>query len=99
MTPDELQTAAHKIYGRKKWKPKLAADLGVNTSTIFRIMHREQVPGPVEVAVKALLENRKRQVALEREARKLLPRGYRRKNVAPRKKAVRKLIPYAGQET
>jgi phosphotransacetylase len=79
MTPEQLQTAAIKIYGRKKWKPKLAADLGINTSTIFRIMHREQVPGPVEVATKALLENRRRQVVLEREARKLLPRRVRRK--------------------
>lgn len=79
MTPLELQTAAHKIYGRKKWKPSLARDIGVDTSTIFRIMHREQVPGPIEVAVKGLLNVRQQQIKLEREARKLLPRKLRRK--------------------
>jgi hypothetical protein len=84
MTPSQLETAAHKIYGRKKWKPSLARDLGVDTSTVFRIMHREQVPGPVEVAVKGLLQNRLAQIRLEKEARRLLPR-IRRVRIKPPK--------------
>jgi len=87
MTPSQLESAAHKIYGRKKWKPSLARDLGVDTSTIFRIMHREQVPGPVEVAVKGLLQNRLAQIRLEKQARRLLPRVRRVRIKPPKKRA------------
>lgn len=84
MTPDQFKSAAVKIYGRKKWKPSLARDLGCNVATIYRMMHREQVPGPYEVALRGLLEHRKQEIALERAARKLLPRKFR-KRPAPRK--------------
>lgn len=83
MTPDQLKTTAIKIYGRKKWKPSLARDLGLDTSTVFRMMHREQVPGPVEVAVRGLLDHRQREIELERAARKLVPRKFRKRS--PRK--------------
>ena len=73
MTPDQFKSAAVKIYGRKKWKPSLARDLGCNVATIYRMMHREQVPGPYEVALRGLLEHRKQEIALERAARKLDP--------------------------
>jgi hypothetical protein len=86
VTPSQLETAAHKIYGRKKWKPSLARDLGVDTSTIFRIMHREQVPGPVEVAVKGLLQNRLAQIKIDKEARRLLSRKLKRKKIKPPKR-------------
>ena len=59
MTPAQLATAGHRLYGRKKWKNKLADALAVNVSTIHRIMHRPEVPGPYEVAVRGLLENKK----------------------------------------
>lgn len=84
MTPAQLLTAAHKIYGRKKWKTYLARDLGVDVSTIHRIMKREQVAGPYEVALNGLLEHRKKEIALEKEARKLVPRKFRVRK-SPRK--------------
>jgi hypothetical protein len=85
MNGEEFARIATKIYGRKKWKVKLAEDLGVDRITIYRMTKREQIPGPYEVALRGLLEHRKREIALEKEARKLLPRGYKIRNVAPRK--------------
>ena len=87
-----------KVYGRKKWKAKLAEDLGLDEVTIWRYTRKEQIPGPVEVALNGLMEHRRQQAVVEKAARKLLPRGYRKRNVAPRKPkpAKRKLIPYAG---
>ena len=81
MDPATFIASGQKLYGRKKWKVKLAADLGVDVVTIWRLTKREQIPGPYEVALKAMLENKKRQDALEREARKLLPRKLRRKKL------------------
>ena len=79
MTPDVFIASGQKLYGRKYWKVKLADALGVDVTTIWRLTKREQIPGPYEVALKAMLENKKRQDMLEREARKLLPRRLRRK--------------------
>lgn len=79
LTPAELATSGIKLYGRKKWKSHLARDLGVNVSTIHRIGHRAQVPGPYEVAVAGLLVNKVARDRLEKEARKLLPRRLRRR--------------------
>lgn len=81
MTPETFIAAGQKLYGRKKWKTKLAADLGVDVVTIWRLTKREQIPGPYEVALKAMLENRKRQDQLAREARKLLPRKRKTRTV------------------
>lgn len=86
MIPLDFHKLAVKIYGRKKWQSSLARDLGVDPSTIFRIMHREQVPGPYEVAIRGMWDQRKREIELEKAARRLLPRGYRKRNVAPRRK-------------
>ena len=97
MTPAQLETAGVRLYGRKKWKTKLADALAVNVSTIHRIMHRPEVPGPVEVAVKGLIENLKARQAAEKEARRLglVPRRRRKRVLQPGEK---KLIPYAGYE-
>lgn len=84
MTPDAFIAHAIKIYGRKKWKPKLAADLGVDVSTIHRIVKRPQVPGPYEVALNGMMEHHRKTVALEKEARKLLPRKFRTRKVKPK---------------
>ncbi len=97
MTPLQLQSAAHKLYGRKYWKAKLADALHVDVATIHRMMHRETVPGPYEVAIAGMLDLHKRRQALEKEARKLLPRKFR-KRTTPRKPREKKLIPYAGAE-
>ena len=83
MNPDQFKSAAVKIFGRKKWQPQLAAHLGCNVSTIHRLMKREQIPGPYEVALQGMLEHKKRQIALEKEARRLLPRKVRRKKNGP----------------
>ena len=102
MTPTQLQTAGHRLYGRKKWKNKLADALAVNVSTIHRIMHRPEVPGPVEVAVKGLIENKKAIDAATATARKLglVPRKRRKKVLTPnsKKEKVVEKIPYAGAE-
>jgi len=91
MTPDDFQKNAIKIYGRKKWKPQLAEALNVDVATIHRMMHRPQIPGPYIVALNGLLDMHNRRTALEKEARKLIPRKFRGKTALKKK-----LIPYAG---
>lgn len=81
MTPDSFKQTALKVYGRKKWQVHLAADLGVDVSTIHRMMHRPQIPGPYEVALNGIWNNRRQQIALEKQARKLLPRQFRKRAV------------------
>jgi hypothetical protein len=85
MTPDQMKAKAIYIYGRKKWKPQLARDLGVDVSTIHRIVKREQVPGPYEVALNGLMEHRRQEIVLEKAARKLVPRKFRKRQLVPRK--------------
>ena len=89
MTPTEMKSAGIRIYGRKGWKTRLALDLGVDESTIFRIMHREQVPPVYDVAIAGLLEHKRRQDVLDREARKLLPRKFRKRKAARKPKPVK----------
>ena len=97
MTPDHLKTSGIRLYGRKKWKAQLAAALAVDVSTIHRLMHRPEVPGPYEVAIKGLLANKKQMDEAAALARKmgLVPRRRRKKVLKPREK---KKIPYAGAE-
>ena len=85
MTPLQLETGAVKTYGRKGWKPALARDLGCNVCTVFRMMHKEEIPQTTAVAAQAIFDTRRRQAALEREARKLLPRSLKRKLAKQRK--------------
>lgn len=79
MTPAQMEAGAIRAYGRKCWKTKLAKDLGCNECTIFRIMHRAQVPGVYDVAIAGLLEHKRREAELAREAARLLPRKFRTK--------------------
>jgi hypothetical protein len=83
VNPETFIASGQKLYGRKKWKAKLAEDLGVDVTTIWRLTKRAQIPGPYEIALKAMLDNKRRQDALEREARKLLPRKFRKRKVKP----------------
>lgn len=83
MTPQQLETAAIRIYGRKHWRARLADALAVDVSTIHRLGKRLQIPGPYEIAVNGMLEHHRRQVALAKEARRLLPRKIRKRK--PRK--------------
>lgn len=93
MTPAQLATAGIRLYGRKKWKNRLAEALAVNVSTIHRICGRPEVPGPYEVAIKGLLANKKAMDDAAAMARKmgLVPRKRRKKVLEP------KTIPYAGK--
>ena len=91
MTPDRLKTLAIKIYGRKGWKTRLANDIGVDRTTIHRMCKREQIGGPYEVALRGLAEHRRQEVELEKAARKLLPRKFRKR--APRKPRKIRLTP------
>lgn len=90
MTPDQFTQAAIKIYGRKKWATQLATDLGVDPATIWRLIKRPQIAGPYEVALRGLLEHRRQEILLEKAARKLLPRKFR-KRTTPRKPRTPKL--------
>ena len=85
MTPDQFKAAGIRLYGRKGWRTKLARDLAVDQSTIFRVMKREQIAGPYEVALRGMLENKKQRDAIEAAARKLIPRRIRRKMAKPSK--------------
>lgn len=79
MTPDQFKAAGLRLYGRKKWMVALARDLGVDRTTVYRYTRREQIPGPVEVAMAGLLQNKKARDEIEKAARQLLPRKLRRK--------------------
>ncbi len=100
MTPDQFRTAGIRLYGRKHWKAHMARALAVDVSTIHRICKRLEVPGPYEVAVKGLLENKKAMDAAAATARKLglVPRKRRKKVLTPGARREKKLIPYAGSE-
>jgi hypothetical protein len=110
MNPDQLRTAGIRLFGRKHWKAQLARALAVDVSTIHRIGKRAEVPGPVEVAVKGLLQHKRAHDLLEREARKLVPRKFRKRPEKSRKVKRKRpatarheendleKIPYAGSE-
>ena len=89
VTPADFIKTAIRVYGRKKWKPQLARDLGVDVSTIHRICKRDQVPGPYEVALNGLMEHRRQEIELEKAARKLVPRKFRYKKGKKNAKTVR----------
>ena len=96
MTPDQFIQTGQRLYGRKAWKAHLARDLGIDVSTVHRIVKRPQIPGAYEIALKAMLANHQARAKLEKAARRLLPRKLRKRVVKARKAKPRKLIPYAG---
>ena len=61
MTPEQFIAAGQRVYGRKRWKSLLARDLAVDVCTIHRLVHRPVIPGPYEIAITALLENKREQ--------------------------------------
>jgi hypothetical protein len=87
VTPESFIRTGQLLYGRRRWKSALARDLGVNVGTIHRMAKRAIIPGPYEVALKAMLENKRAQDRLMKEARKLLPRTFRKRS--PRQAAAR----------
>jgi hypothetical protein len=103
MTPADFIKAGQRLYGRKKWKFCLARDLGINVSTVHRmtqldttvdppVFKRAQIPGPCEIALKAMLENKKARDKLEKEARKLLPRKLRKRKTPRKPRAATRLL-------
>ena len=86
MTPEQLKTAGIRLYGRKHWKHKLSKALAVDVSTIHRMCARPEIAGPYEVAIKGMLQNKRAQEAVEKEARALglVPRKRRKKIPKPK---------------
>jgi len=73
MSPEQFIKTAKRIYGHKHWKAMLAKDIGVHHTTIHRLAARRQdVPGPYEVALLAMLQNHIRQLEINRAARSML---------------------------
>jgi hypothetical protein len=87
MSPEQFRKVCIRVYGRRKWQIQIADALGVHQGTIFRMMHREQVPGPYEVALLGIVEHWKRQMEIEKAARKLLPRRFRYNKAALKRAA------------
>jgi DNA-binding transcriptional regulator LsrR (DeoR family) len=99
MNPDQFTQLGIRLYGRKAWKAELAIALGVNRTTIHRLTKREQIPGPVEVALKGLVEHKRRQDELDKAAVKLarkLKVPYKLKKRRPRKPYTRQPKPIEG---
>ena len=90
MTPEDFTKYGQRLFGRKKWKTQLANALCVNVSTIHRMVHRAVIPGPWQVAIRSLLEQKKQHDAIETAARKLLPKGYKRWHVKKKPTAKRR---------
>jgi hypothetical protein len=93
MTPDQFKTAGIRLFGRKHWKSKLADALAVDVSTIHRLGARKEIPGPYEIAVRGMVENKRRQEETEREARRLglVPRKKRKRAVVVPKRKPQKI--------
>lgn len=72
MTPEQMKQAGQRLYGQKKWQTHLADALGVDASTIFRMAHRKAIPGPYVVAINSLLEHKRQQDELNKQAKRLL---------------------------
>lgn len=95
MKPDEFRKLAVRLYGHRAWQRRIADDLGVDESVISRLLKREQIKPPFDVAINAMVNQKVLHDFTAREARKLMGRHARLKK---RKLAKSKLIPYAGKE-
>lgn len=67
MTPVELERIARRMYGRKHWCSRLALNLGVDNTTVWRMKKREKIPFLMEVAVRGLDERDKQLKTLQRQ--------------------------------
>lgn len=67
MSPVELERIARRMYGRKHWRSRLAANLGLDNSTIWRATKKQQIPFLMEVAVRGLDERDKQLKSLQRQ--------------------------------
>lgn len=61
MSPERLRRLAIEMFGERGWTSRLAAELRVNRTTVFRwLQMKNGVPGPVAVAVESLYQLHKR---------------------------------------
>lgn len=67
MTPPELERIACRMYGRKHWRSRLASNLGLDNSTVWRATKKPQIPFLMEVAVRGLDERDKQLKNLQRQ--------------------------------
>lgn len=67
MTPVELERIARRMYGRKHWCSRLALNLGLDNSTVWRATKKQQIPFLMEVAVRGLDERDKQLKTLQRQ--------------------------------
>ncbi len=92
MTPVDLERIGKRIYGTKHWPAKLALNLGINVSTLWRHRQREKIPYLVEVAVRGLADRHRQLVELERaENERLRALGIKRPRLR-RKKGAKKRV-------
>lgn len=52
MSGDELRAQGIAWFGARGWQTKLAARLGIERSTLWRMIQNDAVPGPVAAAVR-----------------------------------------------
>lgn len=73
MTPSDLERIARRMYGRKHWRSKLALNLGLDNSTIWRMsVGKMNITSLVEVAVRGLDERHKLLRAAEKNNNEML---------------------------
>ena len=57
MSGDELKAQAIAWFGERGWQSKLAALLGIDRSTLWRMIVNDAVTGPVAAAVRCWREH------------------------------------------
>lgn len=67
MTPVEFERIGKRLYGRKRWCSRLALNLGLDNSTVWRATKKEKIPFLMEVAVRGLDERDKQLKSLQRQ--------------------------------
>src|SRR5882757_7833124 len=73
MTPPDLERIGKRMYGRKHWRSKLALNLGLDNSTIWRMsVGKMEITPLVEVAVRGLDERHKLLRSAEKTNNELL---------------------------
>jgi len=56
---EELKQAGEELFG-KKWKAPLARKLGVHSTTIWRYLQANKVPNPEAMAIRLLLNEKRK---------------------------------------